>query len=207
MDNFLLKRPNEQTNYKFEQEKTNSRLILGKKWILRNITFKQLAKVEGKIFDKSINLIENSPMVTEKITQRLSHNTHHTQPQKISSALSMKKFKKNIKPKKSKYLKKITKETVPYVSSEPLHPHGICLCRSKASSDLTDPQLYFLIKNVCKPHETFDLPETDQHFRFVWFQELPWLFYSRWEMGLYCVSFVHKSTSYSRKKNFYLQPF
>ena len=31
MDNFLLKKPNKQTNYKFEQKKTNSRPILEKK--------------------------------------------------------------------------------------------------------------------------------------------------------------------------------
>ena len=48
----------------------------------------------------------------------------------------MKKFKKNIKPKTSKHQNKITKKTVPYVSSEPLHPNDICLYRSKASSDL-----------------------------------------------------------------------
>ena len=40
MDNFPLKKPNEQTNYKFEQKKTNSGPVLAKKkWILRNITF------------------------------------------------------------------------------------------------------------------------------------------------------------------------
>ena len=31
MDDFLLKKPNEQTNYKFEQNKTNSRPIMVKK--------------------------------------------------------------------------------------------------------------------------------------------------------------------------------
>ena len=31
----------------------------------------QLAEVEGKIIDKSINLIENSPMVTEKLYKDL----------------------------------------------------------------------------------------------------------------------------------------
>ena len=62
----------------------------------------QLAEAEGKILDESINLIENSPVLTEKMTQGSSHNTHHVQPQTISSTLSMKKFKKNIKPKTSK---------------------------------------------------------------------------------------------------------
>ena len=127
----------------------------------------QLAEVEGKILDKSINLIENSSMVTEEMTQGSSHDTRHAKLQKISSTSSMKKFKKNIRPKTSKYQNKITKETVSYVSSEPLHPNDICLYRSKASSDLTDPQLYFLIKNVYKSNKAFDFPETDRNFRFV----------------------------------------
>ena len=77
------------------------------------------------------------------MTQGSSHNTRHVKPQTISSTLLMKKFKKNIKPKTSKFQNKITKETVPYVSSEPLHPHDICLFRSKASSDLTDRSCIF----------------------------------------------------------------
>ena len=144
------------------------------------------------------------------MTQGSSHNIHHVKPQIISSTLSMKKIKKNIKPKASKYQNKITKETVPYVSNEPLHPNDIFLYCSKASSDLTDPQMYFLIKNVYKPHKTFDFPEKDRHFRFVWFQESPWLCYSRWEDGAYCpyyVLFGHKFTSYSKMKSFYSQPF
>ena len=103
---------------------------------IRNITFtSQLAEVEGEILVKSINLIENSPMVTEKMTQGSSHNTQHVKPQTTSSTLSMKKFKKKIKPKTSKYQNKITKE--------PLHPNDVCLYRSKASSDLTDPSCIF----------------------------------------------------------------
>ena len=183
-DNFLLKKPNEQTSYKFEQKNANSRPILEKNGFPETALSYQLAVVEGNIPDKSINLIENSPMVTEKMTQGSSHNTHHVKPQIISSTLSMKKFKKNIKHKASKYQNKITKETVPYVSNEPLHPNDIFLYRSKASSDLTDPQLYFLIKNIYKPHKTFDFPETDRHFRFVWFQEFPWLCYSRLKDGV-----------------------
>ena len=113
----------------------------------------QLGEVQCKIIDKSIHLIENSPMIPKKMTQGYSRNLRHVKPQAISRTLSMKKFKKNSKPKTSKYQSKITKETVPCVSSEPLHPNDICLYRSKASSDLADPQLYFLIKNVCKPHK------------------------------------------------------
>ena len=95
------------------------------------------------------------------MTQESSHNTHNIKPQTISSTLSINKFKKNIKPKTSKYQNKMTKETVPYVSSEPLHPH-ICLFRSKTSYDLTDPRLYFLIKMSTNPikHLIF-LKQTD----------------------------------------------
>ena len=94
--------------------------------------------------------------------------------------------------------------------SEPLHPNDICLYRSKASSDLAEPQLYFLIKNVYKPRKTFNFPEAERHFRFVWSQEFPWVCYSRWEDGaycLYCVLFGHISTSNSRMLNFYPQSF
>ena len=112
----------------------------------------QLAKVPDKILDKSTNLIENSPMITEKMTQGSSHNMHHVKPQIISSTLSMKKLKKNMKPKISKYQNKITKKTVPYVSSEPLYPNDTCLYHDKASSDLTEPHLYFLIKCLQTPY-------------------------------------------------------
>ena len=74
-------------------------------------------------------------MVTEKMTQGSSHNTHHVKPQTTSSTLSMKKFKKKIQPKTSKYQNKITKE--------PLHPNDVCLYHSKASSELTDPSCIF----------------------------------------------------------------
>ena len=67
MDNFLLKKPNEQTNCKREQKNAHSRPILEKNVSLSH----QLAevKIKGNILDKSINVIENSPRVTEKMTQ------------------------------------------------------------------------------------------------------------------------------------------
>ena len=52
--------------------------------------------------------------------------THHVKPQTINNTLSIKKFKQNIKPKILKYQDKITKEIVPYVLHEPLHPNDIC---------------------------------------------------------------------------------
>ena len=42
-------------------------------------------------------------------------------------------------------------------------------------SDTTDPELCFLITNVCKPPEHCDTPETEQPFRFVRFEEFPWV--------------------------------
>ena len=73
--NFLVKKPNEETNYKFEQKKTNSRSILEKNGSSETSLSHQLAEVEGKNFCK-------------KLTK-------------------MKKFKKNIKHKTSKYQNKI----------------------------------------------------------------------------------------------------
>ena len=64
MDNFLSKKPNEQINYKFKQKNTNSRPILKKNGFPETSLSYQLAVVEGNILDKSINLIENSRMVT-----------------------------------------------------------------------------------------------------------------------------------------------
>ena len=36
-------------------------------------------------------------------------------------------------------------------------------------SDTTDPELFSLITNVCKPPKSFDFAEAEQPFRFVWF--------------------------------------
>ena len=38
-------------------------------------------------------------------------------------------------------------------------------------SETTDPDLCSLMSNVCKPPQNFDFPETEQPFKFVWFQE------------------------------------
>ena len=46
MDNFVLKRPNEQTNYKFKQKNTNSRLILEENGFPETSLSHQLAVVE-----------------------------------------------------------------------------------------------------------------------------------------------------------------
>ena len=96
----------------------------------------------------------------------------------------MKKLKQNMKPKTSKYQNKIISEIVPYVSNEPLHPNDIFLYRSKTSSDLTEPQLYFLIKNLRKPHKIFDILEEDQNFGFAWFDKFLWLAIFVGKMGL-----------------------
>ena len=54
----------------------------------------------------------------------------------------------------------------------------------------TDPELCSLITNVCKPPKNFDFPEIAQPFRFVWFEESPWVCYSLWEDRTYCLPFV-----------------
>ena len=48
-------------------------------------------------------------------------------------------------------------------------------------SNTNDPELCSLITNACKPPKNFDFPETVQLFKFVWFEEYPWICYSRWE--------------------------
>ena len=73
-------------------------------------------------------------------------------------------------------------------------------------SDILDAELYSLINNVYKPSKNFDLPETERSFRFVWFEEFPWVCYSRWEDGAYClpcVLFGHKVVGSSSLENLY----
>ena len=70
-------------------------------------------------------------------------------------------------------------------------------------SDTTDPELYSLITNVYKPPKNFDFSETEQSFRFVWFEELPWVCCSQWEDRTYClpcVLFGHKNVGKSLQK-------
>ena len=65
-------------------------------------------------------------------------------------------------------------------------------------SETTDPEVCPLITNVCKPPKNF--PKTEQPFRFVWFEALPWVCYSRWEYRTYSLTFVfygHKNVEKS----------
>ena len=91
--NFLLKKPNEQANYKFEQKKTNCMPV----WKELNPQLHHFhiskQKFKVKILYESINLIENSPMVIEKMTPGPCRNIHHVNPQTISITLPVKKFK------------------------------------------------------------------------------------------------------------------
>ena len=60
-----------------------------------------------------------------------------------------------------------------------------------------------LITNVCKSSKNFDFPETEQLFRFVWFEEFPRVCYSWWEDRTYClpcVLFGHKYVGKSLQK-------
>ena len=54
----------------------------------------------------------------------------------------------------------------------------------------TNPELCSLITNVCKLPKNFDFPEIMQPFRFVWFEECPWVCYSWWEDETYCLPCV-----------------
>ena len=44
--------------------------------------------------------------------------------------------------------------------------------------DKTDPALCSLITKLCKPPQNFDFPENKNRFRFIWFEEFPWVCYS-----------------------------
>ena len=69
--------------------------------------------------------------------------------------------------------------------------------------DTADPELCSIITNVCKPPKHVDFPETEKAFRFVWFEEFPWICFSWWEDRNYClpcVSFGHKDVGKSFKK-------
>ena len=68
------------------------------------------------------------------MTQGSCHIMHHVKSETITNTLSMKKFKQAIKFKTTKYQNKITKE------------NDIYLYRRKVGSNLTEPQLYFMIK-------------------------------------------------------------
>ena len=62
--------------------------------------------------------------------------------------------------------------------------------------DTSDPELCSLITNVCKPPQNFDFPRAKQSFRFVWYEEFPWVCYPWWEDRIYClpcVLFGHKN--------------
>ena len=54
-------------------------------------------------------------------------------------------------------------------------------------SNTTNPELCSLKTNVCKPPKNFDFSEIVQPFRFVWFEECPWVCYTRWEDKTYCL--------------------
>ena len=57
-------------------------------------------------------------------------------------------------------------------------------------SDTNDPKLCSLITNVCKLPKNFDFPKTEQPFKFVCFEQFPWVCYSRWENKTYCLPCV-----------------
>ena len=73
--------------------------------------------------------------------------------------------------------------------------------------DTADPELCSIITNVCKPPKHFDFPETEKAFRFVWFEEFPWICFSWWEDRNYClpcVSSGHKDVGKSLKIYIYI---
>ena len=77
-------------------------------------------------------------------------------------------------------------------------------------SDISDAELYSLITNVYKPPKNLHFPETEWSFRIARLEELPWLYYSWWEDGAYClpgVLFGHKVVGSSSLENLYRKPY
>ena len=79
-------------------------------------------------------------------------------------------------------------------------------------SDISDAELYSLITitDVYKPPKNLDFPETEWSFRIARLEELPWLYYSWWEDGAYCLSgvlFGHKVVGSSSLENLYRKPY
>ena len=63
-------------------------------------------------------------------------------------------------------------------------------------SNTADPELCSFITNAWRSLQNFDFPETEQPFKFVWFEEgFPWICFSRLQHRNYylsCVLFGHK---------------
>ena len=56
----------------------------------------------------------------------------------------------------------------------------------KVPSDLSDLRLYFLVNNVYELSINFEFSESERSFRFVWFEEFPWVCSSLLEDDAYC---------------------
>ena len=71
-------------------------------------------------------------------------------------------------------------------------------------SDTTDPELCFVITDLCKQPKNLDFPKAEQPFRFAWFEEFWWVCYSWSEDKIYflrCVLFGHNTVEKSLRKN------
>ena len=88
----------------------------------------------------------------------------------------------------------------------PFHAFDICTFQGRVSSKMTGYQKHALIKNVFKPGQYFSFPVTERNFVFSWINKFPWLCYSRWEDGDYCLQRVLFAAKYPGKKltNFFL---
>ena len=96
-----------------------------------------------------------------------------------------------------------------FIRKQDLYSSDICLYCNEAMSDISDAEFYCLITKVYKPPKNFDFPETERSFLFVWFEEFPWVYYSRWEDGAYClpcILFGHEVVWSSSLENLYRKP-
>ena len=78
---------------------------------------------------------------------------------------------------KQKNLKSVKTEIVPFIPKQ--DPHQSDIYRNKVLSDIGDTSLYSQITNASKVPINVDFSKTEQSFRFVWFEEFPWVYYSR----------------------------
>ena len=79
--------------------------------------------------------------------------------------------------KQKKEIQSVKTEVIPFIPKQDLHPSDTCVYHSEALSDISDTELNSLTTNVYKPPKNFDFPETEQSFKFVWFEEVPLVCY------------------------------
>ena len=103
------------------------------------------------------------------------------------TSLKLKNSAQKLLDKQKKNKECQDRKIILFIRKQDLYSSDICLYCNEAMSDISDAEFYCLITKVYKPPKNFDFPETERSFLFVWFEEFPWVYYSRWEDGAYCL--------------------